>query len=150
MSFSLSDRSKCFTLHTVAYLFIPTQILLLREAFSHVAITVRTLCRLYSVGALLHNYMTTVIICFNLQYAICRGPLEQQFIRYLTSNVFGSGCIGTDSSAWILFCQNNVSRRKARIMVVGEPRRQLDDVSYLYVFEGLHKSIVSVEDVDAL
>ena len=30
---SLSDRSKCFTLHTLAYLFIPTKIRLPREAF---------------------------------------------------------------------------------------------------------------------
>ena len=49
----------------------------------------------YYVGALLYNCMTTVIICFNLRYVICRGPLEQQCIRYLTSNVFGSGPIGT-------------------------------------------------------
>ena len=36
-------------------------------------------------------------------------------------------------------------------MVVDEQRRrQLDDVSYLYVFEGLYKIIVSVEDLDAL
>ena len=35
-------------------------------------------------------------------------------------------------------------------MVVGEQRRQLDDVSYLYVLEGHYKTIVYVEDVDAL
>ena len=40
---SLSDHSKCFTLHTLAYLFILTQIRLLREALSHAAITVRRL-----------------------------------------------------------------------------------------------------------
>ena len=39
----LSDRSECFTLHTLAYLFIPTQLWLLLEAFSHVAITVQRL-----------------------------------------------------------------------------------------------------------
>ena len=108
---SLSDRSKCFTHHTLGYLFIPTQIWLLLEAFSHAAITVRRLhspesccflphydscyvvCRLYSVGALLHNCMTNIVICFNLRYVSC--PLELQCIRYLTSNVFGSGPKGT-------------------------------------------------------
>ena len=35
-------------------------------------------------------------------------------------------------------------------MVVGEQIIQLDDGSYLYVFEGLYKLIVSEEDVDAL
>ena len=43
------------------------------------------------------------------------------------------------------------SEGNARIMVVDEQRRrQLDDVSNLYVFEGLCKIIVSVEDFDAL
>ena len=40
---SLSDHSKCFTLYTLAYLFIPTQIWLLLEAFSHAVITVQRL-----------------------------------------------------------------------------------------------------------
>ena len=35
-------------------------------------------------------------------------------------------------------------------MVVGEQRRQLDDVSYLFVFEGLYQIIISVEDFDTL
>ena len=39
----LSDHSKCFTLHILAYLFIPTHVRLLVEAFSHVAITVEIL-----------------------------------------------------------------------------------------------------------
>ena len=38
---SLPDRSKCFTLHTLVYVFISTQIRLLREAFSYAAINVR-------------------------------------------------------------------------------------------------------------
>ena len=109
---SLSDRSKYFTLYSLRYLFIPTHIWLLLEAFSHSAITMRRLhspdscflphsvswyvvCRLYSVGALLHNCMTTVMICFNLRYLIFRGALEQQCIRYLTPNVFDSGPIAT-------------------------------------------------------
>ena len=106
---SLSDRSKCLTLHTLAYLFIPTQTRLLRDAFSHAAITVgrlhsRDSCVLphYVILAdmlfadfILYELfctiiMTTVISCFNLQYVTCRGPLEQQCIRYLTSNVFAA------------------------------------------------------------
>ena len=65
--------------------------------FYHIMFTVSwyVVCRLYSVGALLHNCMTTAIICFNLRYVIFRGALEQQCIRYLTSNVFGSGPIAT-------------------------------------------------------
>ena len=139
MSSSVLDRSECFTLHTLVYLFIPTQIRLLRDAFRHAAITVRRLhsrescilahfvadmlfCRLYSVGALLNNYMTTVIICFSLQYVSCRGPLEQQCIRYFTSNVFGSGSIGSDSSDWFFLSvhdqssltQHSFSRRKCQ------------------------------------
>ncbi len=35
-------------------------------------------------------------------------------------------------------------------MVVGGKRRQLDDVSYLYMFQGFYKIIVSVEDFDTL
>ena len=46
--------------------------------------TDNVVCGPYSGGALLHNYMTTVLICFNLQYTICRGPFEQQCIRYLS------------------------------------------------------------------
>ena len=67
-----------------------------------------------------------------------------------------SGSIGTDRSAWV-FCQissGELSTASAEgdagIMVLGEHRRQLDDVSYQYVFEGLYKIIVSVEDFDAL
>ena len=39
----LSDHSKCFTVHTLAYLFIPTQSWLLLEEFSRAAITVQRL-----------------------------------------------------------------------------------------------------------
>ena len=86
--FSMSDCSKCFTLHTLGYLFIPTHIWLLLEAFSHASITMRrrhspdscflphsvswyVVCRLYFVGALLYNCMTSVIIWFNLRCVIC-------------------------------------------------------------------------------
>ena len=103
-------------------------------AFYHIMLADNVVCRLYSVGALLRNYMTTVIICFNIQYAVCRGPVEQQCIRYLTSNVFGNGSTGTDSSA-CFFCQISSGELStasaegtARIMVVGGQRR-LDDVS---------------------
>ena len=53
---SLSDHSKCFTFHTQAFLFITIQIRLLREVFSHVAITAR---RLHSrVPCLLPQYVS--------------------------------------------------------------------------------------------
>ena len=72
-------------------------------------------------------------ICFNLSYGTCRGPFEQQCIRYLTSNVCGSGPIRTGSSARCVpvrlvqgnseQLQQSRSEGNARIMVLGEQRR---------------------------
>ena len=91
----------------------------------------------------MHNYITTVIF-INLQFSICRGPLEQQCIRYLTSNVFGSGPMFTDTMIVrpVFFCQISSGELStasvegnARLVVVDEQRRrQVDDVSYLCVF----------------
>ena len=51
----LHSRESCFLPHSVSWYVV---------------------CRLYSVGALLRNCMTTVIICFNLRYITFRGALE--------------------------------------------------------------------------
>ena len=131
----LSDHSKWFTLYTLVYMFIPTQIRPLLEAFSHVAITVqrrhsRESCVLpHSVSW----YMTTVI-----------KSLWQRIHRHWS---FGMVIF---LSVQFRRTQHSFSRRKCQNNCCWWEKKTLDDVSYLYVFEGLYEIIVSAENFDDL